>query len=770
MKSANRRVLRYMRSLCRNATLVSAFGLSSTWPIGAVAQEVQSTMTSVSVDPARENERRPNVIIWLLDDVGFAQLGCYGGLIDTPNIDRMASKGLRFSNFNSTSLCSPSRAALLTGRNHHAVGFGSHANRATDELGYNVRIPPNATGLARILGDQGYATFTAGKWDTLRREEASIAGPFDQWPSGQGFQHSYSFLSAEASHFHPKLWSDHNPTDPSEGRKNYFLTTDLADKAVNWITGLRSVDPKKPFFLYWATGAVHAPHHAPESEIRKYRGRFDMGWDRAREEILARQIASGLVPKGTLLPPRPRQLPAWDSLTAIEKKNASRQMEVFAAQLSQADAQFGRILETIERTGDFNNTVVIVTSDNGASAEGGPYGTYNEFREIAGFGADEALNIKMTDEWGSAATYPNYSAAWAFAGNTPFRFWKQTTYSGGVRVPMVISVPDGILDPGSIRSQFIHITDIVPTILTLTRVLAPDVVDGVYQKRFDGVDFNKILADSDWSSPKSVQYFEMFGNRGLWSNGWKVVSPANNWTWDPGARKKGKYGAWELYNLNRDFNEQNDVAKDNPEKLKQMISLFEQEAIKNHVYPLNPNFLEYYRAFVDRNVEGRGAIFRMYPPGGGRIPYLLSAPLNKDMSISTKIDIRKDQKVSGVIVSAGGVGSGISLYVKENVVYFAINYLGEAEYRVMSRVPLREGSNLIKVSIKPSSHGEAVIDLFLDGDLVGKKDVRFPPYDTFGLNETFDIGKDGGEPVSSDYIAPFEFNGLLEYVDFDVLP
>jgi len=709
----------------------------------------------------------PNVLIWMVDDLGFGQLGTYGGLIDTPTLDKLAQRGLRYTNFNTTAICTSSRASLLTGRNHHMVANGSHIKMPAGYPGYNGRLPRSAATMARVLQQNGYTTFALGKWDHLPAEHVSTSGPFDYWPSGQGFDHYYGFLAADDSNFEPSLWEDHMPVDPAAGRKDYHLSTDLADKAIHWIAAEKSTTPDRPFFMYWATGAVHSPHHAPPEYIAKYKGRFDMGWDKAREMILARQIKLGIMPEGTQLPERPAELPAWDSLSPDAKRMAAREMEVFAAQLDHADHEFNRILETLERTGQLDNTIVVVLSDNGASAEGAPNGTDNEVKYMNGRFPSTPELLKHYDDWGSAKYYVHYSAAWALAGNTPMNYYKQTVYGGGVRDPLIISWPAHLKENGQIRTQFQHVTDIAPTLLSLIGIEPPEAVDGVKQQRFDGVDLSNTFDDPKAPSRKTVQYFEMRGSRGIWSNGWKAATLSTTTPWLDGRDVSDDH--WQLFHVDTDFNERVDLSKENPQKLAEMKKLFDQEARRNNVYPIYPPLdrQNHTVGLHEAALQANKGQFIFYGPGGYRIPDETAPPFaTYSHRITAEIEIPKSG-AEGVIAAFGGRTGGFSLYVIDGKPAYAYNFYGDQTITLKGS-RLKPGKHKLVLSYDKTGD-TAKAQLSVDDAAVANADLPGPASRTLGLNENFAIGMDPGSPVSDEYQSSFAFNGTIERVIVDVV-
>jgi arylsulfatase len=710
-------------------------------------------------------EGAPNILIWLIDDAGFASVSAFGGLIDTPNIARLAKRGLLYTNFHATPICSSSRTALLTGRNPHAAGMGGHAAGAAGYPGYYGAVKKSAGSLAKILQASGYTTYAAGKWDQLHSDTVSIAGPFDQWPSGQGFDHYYGFLTFETDNFRPALWSDHSPVTPFTQRPDYHLSIDMADKAISWITGQVSAAPKRPFFLYWATGAVHSPHHAPKAYIEKYRGRFDMGWDKAREIILERQKKLGIIPRYAQLPPRPAELRAWDSLGADEKRLAARQMEVFAAMLDQADHEFGRILDALERAGKLDNTLIIVTGDNGASAEGAPEGNFIDLRTSSGKLGKFTEDLRHYDEWGGPTSRSHYSAAWALAVNTPFNYYKQMTTGGGERVPMVLSWPKAIHANGGIRSQFYHLNDIAPTILDLVRIAPPEEIEGVKQQPFDGVSMVPTFERADAPTTKHVQYFEMVGNRGIYADGWKAIAIVSRTPWINFQKVDVSNVKWELYDLSHDVNERVDLADKNPQKLREMIALFDSEARRNNVYPLRP--LPAAIELQEKRAQERQGHYVYYAPGATHLPYAAVAPIYGH-SFTMIADLDAPEAAEGVIAAQGGLAGGFALYVVKGYPVFVHNNLGYSIYELKSDSPLASGHTTIRVDYALKPDTSATVKMY-----IGQKKVAegtFPNTEGFtsGVDEVFDVGEDTGSAVNPAYTAPFPFTGTLNKVMVDI--
>ncbi|MGH9026664.1 MAG: arylsulfatase, partial [Acidimicrobiia bacterium] len=514
----------------------------------------------------------PNVVLVVLDDLGFAQLGCFGSDLATPTIDRLASGGLRYQRFHVTSLCSPTRACLLTGRNHHSVGMGFLTDIPTGFPGYNGRIPKSAGTMPRVLRDAGYSTFAVGKWHLTPRWEEHAAGPFDRWPLGLGFERYYGFLAGDTNQWAPELVSDNGfiepPRTPAEG---YHLTEDLADRAIRLLRDQRHATPRKPFFLYFASGATHAPHHAPREWIEPYRGRFDGGWDVWRRQAFERQLATGVVPGGTTPTERPPWVDEWSSLGADERRVFARMMEVFAGFLTHTDAQIGRLVSELEASGDLDNTLFLLCSDNGASAEGGPHGSFNEHRFTHNQLDDFDETAKLIDELGGFRAYNHYPWGWAWAGNTPFRLWKRYSWLGGVRTPLVVHWPARIPEGGAVRSQFCHAVDVMPTVLDATGVAVPEQIDGAAQQPMAGASLTKSFEAADAPEPRSTQYFEMIGSRAIYHEGWKATTDhvGNQITVERdrmGGHHDFDADRWSLFDLTTDFSEAHDVADEHPER------------------------------------------------------------------------------------------------------------------------------------------------------------------------------------------------------------
>jgi len=751
----------------RRISVVSLL-LIGTLKAGILQAASSGESTPVATPPARQV---PNVLVWMMDDVGFAQVSSYGGLVETPNIDRVARSGLRYTNYHTAPICSAARASFLAGRMPHSVHIGGHATAARDLPGYDAHIPPSAGTIADNLHSAGYVTFAVGKWDHLPNEEAGPAGPYHQWPAGQGFDRFYGFLAADADNFHPTLVNDLTPIATPDV-EDYHLSEDMADRAIRMIQSRDGSDPARPFFMYWATGAAHAPHHAPEEWLRRYRGKFDMGWDQAREAILARQVKEGIMPPGTKLATRPDVIRAWSELDLREQKLYARQMEAFAASLSYADYQFGRILDALEESGELDNTVVIVVSDNGASAEGGTYGLHDEAVLAGGSPLRVEDNLAFYDVWGGPKTYPHYANGWAVAGNTPLRYYKQVAHEGGARVPLVIAWPGGIAARGELRGQFTHVSDVAPTILDLTGVRLANMVNNVAQSPMEGHSFAATLSNPDVEDRERAQYVELYGNRGLWQGDWSLVATHRIATWDWNTSSTFDE-PWELYDLAKDPGQTTDLAATYPDRVAQMDRLFDEQAGRYHVRPmhnLNDTAAENMEKARQDYIR-RGGKWRYSGPVGN-IPSTLAPPVNiQGFVMSATLELPKGDE-TGPVFAYGGQLSGIGLYLDEGRPALIFNSLQGDTATISASQPLGAGEHTIELRLDkgqafPDHSTEYRVTINADGGVVAEKSLRFSVPRFFGISETFGVGEDAGNPVMAGYPAGTTFPGGLRDVLFD---
>jgi arylsulfatase len=713
----------------------------------------------------------PNVLLIITDDVGFGATSTFGGPIQTPNFQRLADNGLRYNMFHTTALCSPTRAALITGRNHHSVASGVITEFATGYPGYNSLVPKSAGSVAEVLRENGYNTSWFGKMHNVPDWMSSQAGPFDLWPSGLGFEYFYGFIGGDTDQWHPALFENTRPIEV-EMEADAPLDKNLADKAIEWAQVQHALAPGKPWLLYYATGTAHAPHHAPKEWIDKYKGQFDQGWDKVREETLARQIKAGVVPEGTQLTKRPEQIPAWDTLSPDQKRLYSRMMEVYAGALSYADDQIGRIIDALEESGQLDNTLVIfIMGDNGASAEGTQQGTTNEVATAAnGVKESQEFLLSMIDELGGPLTYNHYPVGWAHAMDSPMQWTKQVaSHFGGTRNGMVISWPARIKNTGGVRPQFSHVIDIVPTIYEAANITPPTMMDGVEQKPIEGVSLIYTFDAPDAPTQHGTQYFELVGNRAIYKDGWMASTTPLRLPWvTVGEEPNPDDFKWELYNVSEDFSQSNNLAEKNPEKLKELQEAFDAEAKKYNVYPLDSSFASRADPAIRPSLT-RGRTEFTYHTGAIRIPEG-SAPdfKNKSWAVAAEVAI-PEGGANGVLATMGGRFGGWALLIQDGKPEFvyALSNQPEHKFRIASDKPLPAGNHVVRFSFKYDGGGlgkGAAGTLYVDGKEVAQGKIPQTIGVRFSLDETFDVGEDTGTPVVEDYVdkMPFEFTGDLK--------
>ena len=711
----------------------------------------------------------PNILLILTDDVGFGATSTFGGPIPTPTFDRLAANGLRYTAFHTTALCSPTRSALLSGRNHHSNATGVIMEIATGFPGYNSLMPKSNGTFAEVLKQNGYNTAWYGKNHNVPDWHSSQAGPFDLWPTGLGFEYFYGFLGGDTSQWSPALFENIKPIEPPHDQNDYFFDKDMADHAIDRIRLLHAVAPDKPWLTYYAPGTAHAPHHAPKEWIAKFKGKFDMGWDKMREQTLAHQKAMGIVPQDTKLTERSPGIPAWDSLDADQKRVYAHMMEVYAAALSYCDTQMGRILDAIDEMGQTDNTLVIyIQGDNGASAEGTEQGLLNEMSVFNGIPEDFKQVMAHMDDLGGPMTFNHYPVGWAHAMDTPFQWTKQiASHFGGTRNGLVISWPARIKEKGGIRTQFHHVIDIAPTVLEAVGVQAPSMLNGVPQKPIEGVSMVYTFADAKAKSKHRTQYFEMFGNRAIYNDGWiAATTPAvAPWVFGGTVPPVDDY-KWELYNVDRDFSESNDLATQEPQRLRELQDLFWIEAAKYNVLPIDNSRAERFDVRLRPSLT-RGRTEFTYYPGMTRIPEGSAPDLkNKSFSILAEVEIPSGG-AEGVLVTQGGRFNGLGLYLLAGKPVFHYNLVGVERTTIAGGNRLAPGKHTIKVDLKYDGPGigkSASATLLVDGQKVGEGRIpRTIPF-RVSADETLDIGEDTGTPVSEDYQVPFHFNGRLDKV------
>ncbi len=740
--------------------------------LGASASVAQAQAEAGPAGQAVESQAqdRPNVLVWILDDVGFAQFSSYGGLVQTPNIDRVAAMGLQFSNYYTAPICSASRAALLTGRNPHSVEMGGHALITFPNAGYRGAIPADAGTLAANLSQGGYATFAVGKWDHLPSTDITPSGPFTYWPLGQGFDRYYGFLAAEADQWSPVLVQDNSPI-PMREEPGYHLSVDLADEAIAMIDAAGASEEDQPFFLYYATGIAHAPHHAPQDWIDRYRGSFDMGWDAAREIILERQIARGLAPEGTVLAPRPQGMDPWDSLTQDQQRLYARQMEVFAASVSHADAEFGRILDHLEASGELENTIIIITSDNGASAEGSDHGTYNEDLFLNRNHPTVEENLRFFDQWGGPETFPHYALGWAVAGNTPFRYFKQVAHGGGTRVPLVVAWPQGIGARGELRDQFVYVTDIAPTLLELTGTPLAPVVNNVAQRPLEGLSFSYAIDDAQAADRKHAQYIELFGNKGLWSDGWTIVTSHRVRTGETGALRPID-DPWELYDVRTDPGQTTDLAARYPERVAALAALYDEQIERYNAQSVSlPSFMQIQMGRDMAEFARRGGVWSYSGPVS-LLSERAGPPIHlRPFRASIELELMTGDE-TGPVFALGGKLGGMGLHLADGVPTFTFRGFDGSAVSVSSPQALPVGESTLEVTINrtrvPTLAPQDIgVTISRNGEPLVSGTVSYGMPDTFGITKTFEIGIDLGDSVSDDYEADVPFPGRIGRSTFD---
>ena len=707
-------------------------------------------------EPPHPPEGAPNVLLILLDDTGFAQFGCFGSDIETPNIDALAANGLQFTNFHVTPLCSPTRAALLTGRSNHAVGMRSVSNFVTgfpNQLGH---ISNHAGTVGEVLRNEGWATFAVGKWHLAPMEQCSAAGPFDQWPLARGFDRFYGFMDGETDQFHPELVADNHPVDPpGTPEQGYHLSQDLVDNALRIVADYKGVRPDRPFLGYVAFGATHAPHQAPPEYMAKYRGRFDEGWDVVRERWFRRQLANGVIPEGTVLAPHNPGVKPWDELSDNERRLACRMQEAFAAFLDHTDAQIGRLVEGLRRLGQLDNTIIVLHADNGASQEGGPFGVMHEMKFFNGIieMPDEA--IARIDDIGGPHSHCNYPWGWAQCGNTPYRWYKQNTHEGGVHVPMVFHWPAGVPEGerGTKRDQFVHASDIVATVYDLAGVTPPAVLKGYEQMPVTGRSFAPVIADRNAPATNTVQYFENAGSFAIVADGWKAVLKHTM-----GQSYDGE--KWELYRLDTDRSECNDLAESMPDKLDEMVELWWAEAERNGVFPIDDRGVQLFGARFRRNSphpENRRYVYR---PPMSAMPGQASAGLGgRNVHITAAVDYRAGDE--GVLYKTGNRNSGFTMFVQDG--RFVVDYNAFGDHTVVeSPVAVPSGEVVLGVRLARGDNRRGRVTLEFDGVEVAGADL--PLYMTMVSSTGPSIGFDHGVSVSTRYESPYPWTGDLREV------
>jgi arylsulfatase len=719
--------------------------------------------------------KAPNVVIVLIDDQGFGVSSAFGGPVNEPTLDKLAANGLKYNRFHTTALCSPTRVALLTGRNHHLNNAGAIMELATGFPG-NTGVRPNGIApLAEMLRLNGYSTAAFGKYHETAPWEVSVSGPYDRWPTHSGFDKFYGFIGGETNQWAPAVYDGtvrvEVPHDP-----NYHFTTDMTNQAINWVSAQQSLTPDKPFYMYFATGATHAPHHAPKEYIDKYKGKFDQGWDKLREETFAKQKALGVIPQNAQLTQRPKEIPAWDDQTPDQKKLFAKQMEVFAGFAEHTDHEVGRLVDALEEMGELDNTLFLyVVGDNGASAEGGPEGSYNEMMALNGIvgKADQMMN--HIDDWGSPNTFPHFAIGWALACNTPFQWTKQiASHFGGTRNGMVVHWPNGIKAKGEIRSQFTHANDIAPTIMEAAGLPFPRSVNGTEQTPFSGVSFMFSFDDAKAPDRHTTQYFEMFGNRGIYDHGW-VACTRHSIPWLMVKNPPLKDDTWELYNVDEDFSEANNLAAKNPEKLKELQAIFNSEATKNHVFPIDDRRSERFDASIAGRPDlmGPRTSLTVYEGMTGISENAFINVKNRKYTITADVEL-KDGNSNGVIISQAGRFGGWVLYLKGGKPHHEYNFFGLEWTNIGSPKALQAGHHIIKYEFipdaaKPGAGGKCT--LYVDDQKVAEGVIPKTEPFAFSADEGVDVGVDNETNVSRDYKeGENKFTGKIRKIVINTKP
>jgi arylsulfatase A-like enzyme len=727
--------------------------------IGRTAKDSKPSFPARTLPP----KDAPNVLLVLLDDVGYGQVSTYGGPVPTPAIEKLAQSGLRYTQFHTTALCSPTRAALLAGRNHHRMSFGVISEYATGFPGYQSIWPRSAASVAEVLRLNGYATAAFGKWHNTPISEAGPTGPFDRWPTGLGFEYFYGFQGGDTSQWDPGL-VENTRRIAKPPQAGYHFTTDMVDHAIGWLKTQRGVDPSRPFFLYVAPGAAHAPHHVPKEWIEKFEGKFDHGWDAERARTFARQKQLGVVPPAAELTPRPAELAAWDSLPADQRKLFARMMEVYAGFLAQTDYEIGRLVETIGGLGELDNTLVIyIVGDNGASAEGGLIGRLNENAYFNRVPEDIQEEIRRMDELGGPTVFNHYPAGWAWAGTSPFPWMKQVaSHLGGIRNPLIVSWPKRITDRGGVRPQFHHVIDVMPTILEAAGVATPRSVQGVEQMPLDGKSMLYSFADAKASSTRRTQYFEMFGNRAIYQDGW-MASTMRRIPWIPTPLTPDMDDVkWELYHLTEDYSQSKDVAAQYPQRLKQLQDAFLAEAARNEVLPLDDRPSERFD-LASRPGPAQGRKSFTYLPGTTGLPEGVAPDLrNRSFSITAEVEIPAGG-AQGVLATQGGRFGGWALLLDQGRPVFVYNMVDKWRYTIAGSRPLPPGAAAIRFDFTSNGGRGAggAGRLFVNGAPVAEGAIERTMPNFVSFYETFDVGEDTGTPVAESYRVPNRFTGTL---------
>ncbi|TAH38293.1 MAG: arylsulfatase [Planctomycetota bacterium] len=715
----------------------------------------------------------PNVVIVLIDDIGFGHSSAFGGPIHMPTLEKLAAAGLRYNRFHTTALCSPTRVALLTGRNHHVNNAGAVMELATSFPGNTGVRPLSVTPLAEILRLNGYSTAAFGKYHETAPWEVSVSGPYDRWPTRSGFDKFYGFIGGETNQWAPGIF-DGTVRIETPHTPGYHFTTDMTDQAIRWMSAQQALTPDKPFYLYFATGATHAPHHVAEEWIEKYQGKFAGGWDKLREETFARQKQLGVIPADAKLTPRPKEIPAWDGMSADQKRLFERQMETFAGFAEHTDHEVGRLVAQLEAVGELDNTLFFyIVGDNGASAEGGPEGTFNEMMALNGIVGKADQMMDHIDDWGGPSTFPHFAIGWAWAGSTPFQWTKQVaSHFGGTRNGMVLHWPNGIKARGELRSQFHHVIDVAPTVLEAAKLPQPEMVNGIEQRPMDGVSMLYTVADAQAKDRRTTQYFEMFGNRGIYHEGW-VACTRHSTPWLMVQNPPLTEDVWELYHVDKDFSQADNLAAQQPEKLKELQAVFLQEAVKNNVLPIDDRRAERFNpAIAGRpDLMGGRKSLTIYEGMTGMMENAFINVKGVHHTITAEIELM-DANAGGVIIAQAGYFGGWTLYMKDGKVHHEYNWFALERTNIASTSALAPGKHnivyeFIPDAAKPGTGGKSILSI--DGQKVAEGRIPKTQPFAFSGDEGTDVGMDNETNVSPDYEqGENRFTGSIIKVKIDV--
>lgn len=718
-------------------------------------------------------DKAPNILVILIDDIGFGHSSAFGGPIHMPTLEKLAANGLKYNRFHTTALCSPTRTAILTGYNHHSNNAGAIMEVATAFPGNTGIRPQSITTIADVLRMNGYSTSAFGKYHECPPWEASVSGPYDRWPTGSGFEKFYGFIGGETNQWHPMVYDGTTRVYPNVDDPNYHFTNDMTDQALAWMNTQQSLTPDKPFYMYFATGATHAPHHAPKEYSAKYKGKFSQGWDKVREETLERQKKLGVVPQNTVLAPKPADIKDWDKLSADEKRLFERQMEVFAGFGEHTDHQVGRLIDALEARGELDNTLIFyVVGDNGSSAEGGMIGMFNENTYFNAVQETLDMQLGKIDELGSEHTYNHFAAGWAVARNTPFTWTKQVASNfGGTRNGMVIHWPGGIKAKNEVRSQFHHVIDVAPTIYEAATLPAPKTVNGIAQRPIEGVSMLYSFDNASAADARKTQYFEMIGNRAIYHEGW-FAGTIHKAPWEGQPRRPLAEDVWELYNVNEDFSQANNLAEQNPEKLEELKKKFLEEAQKYHVLPIDDRSIERFDPVIAGRpdlMNGRTKLV-LYEGAKGIPENAFINVKNSSVTITAEVDVPATG--NGVILCQGGDFGGWTFYLKDGKPMYTYNWVGLEMYHVTSaqKIPAGKHTLILDFAYEGGRGGGGTATLLMDDNKIGEGRIGKTNSNTFGIDESADVGTDENTPVNPAYAKKEKFNGRIHSVTVETKP